>query len=435
MSLDKNHLLCQKKRIIIFIYLCFYIMSTYGILILLSCIVISSYLFEMLAKKTRFPSVLLLIFSGILIKYVTVWLKIEIPYVDMILPVIGSLGLILIVLEGALELKINRNKIKLIRKTFLAAFLILVFTSAGITFLFSYTTNSTFADSFLNAIPYCVISSAIAIPSVLSLSKAKREFIIYEATFSDILGIVIFNFALINQEINYKSFLNLLLDTGAIILVTIIACIVLIFLLRQIKHKIKFFLILSVLILIYAIGNTFHLSSLIVVLVFGILVSNFELIRIPYIQKFLAVDGFKRDIHQLYNLNSETAFLVRTFFFIAFGFTVNIESFNDPLVFIYGAGILAIIYLIRLVYLKWIARTELFPELFIAPRGLISILLFFYIPDFRKISDIDHQSLLFFIILSMSLLMSFGLMFSKRQVEHKKHELETGNNEFESQNN
>ena len=395
-------------------------MSTYGILILLSCIVISSYLFEMLAKRTRFPSVLLLMFSGILIKYITDWFHIPVPFVDMVLPVLGSLGLILIVLEGALELKINRNKIKLIRKTFLAAFFILVFTTAGITTLFLYTTNSSFTDAFLNAIPYCVISSAIAIPSVVGLSKGKREFIIYEATFSDILGIVLFNFALVNQEINYKSFLYLLLDTGEIIIVTIVACIILIFLLRQITHKIKFFLILSVLILIYAIGNTFHLSSLIVVLVFGILVNNFELIKIPYIQKFLAVEGFKRDIHQLYNLNSETAFLVRTFFFTAFGFTVNIANFNNPLIFVYGAGVLSIIYLIRLIYLKWIAKTDIFPELFIAPRGLISILLFFYIPDFRKIDGIDHQNLLFFIILSMSLLMSFGLMFSKKQVENKK---------------
>jgi len=47
-----------------------------------------------------------------------------------------------------------------------------------------------------SAIPLAIISSAVAIPSAAGLLKQDREFVVYESTFSDILGIMIFNYAL-----------------------------------------------------------------------------------------------------------------------------------------------------------------------------------------------------------------------------------------------
>ena len=48
--------------------------------------------------------------------------------------------------------------------------------------------------ALLYAIPLSIMSSAIIIPSVGSLSPEKREFMIYESAFSDILGIMFFYF-------------------------------------------------------------------------------------------------------------------------------------------------------------------------------------------------------------------------------------------------
>jgi Kef-type K+ transport system membrane component KefB len=44
------------------------------------------------------------------------------------------------------------------------------------------------------AVPLSIMSSSIVIPSLHPLTRAKKEFLIYEASFSDILGIMIFNY-------------------------------------------------------------------------------------------------------------------------------------------------------------------------------------------------------------------------------------------------
>ena len=52
-------------------------MTTYTILILLSGLVIFSYLFDMIAKKTKIPSVLLLLFLGIGLKLIVNYFSLE----------------------------------------------------------------------------------------------------------------------------------------------------------------------------------------------------------------------------------------------------------------------------------------------------------------------------------------------------------------------
>ena len=49
-----------------------------------------------------------------------------------------------------------------------------------------------FIQALVYALPLSIMSSAIIIPSVANLSNYKKEFLIYESTFSDILGIMVF---------------------------------------------------------------------------------------------------------------------------------------------------------------------------------------------------------------------------------------------------
>ena len=97
-------------------------MNTLAILFVLPLLIIFSYIFDSIAKKTKFPSVILLMFTGMLIRLgVDFYGEVELQFLDQLIPVLGTLGLILIVLEGALELDIERKKIPLILKGFLAA--------------------------------------------------------------------------------------------------------------------------------------------------------------------------------------------------------------------------------------------------------------------------------------------------------------------------
>ena len=172
-------------------------MNTLSILFALPLIVIFSYLFDTIARKTKFPAVILLMFTGILIRTVTAASGYnDFEFLENLIPVLGTIGLILIVLEGAFELEISFEKLPLILKGFLAAFFILIANIWLLQWLFGFLFQMETNEAVLYAIPLSIISSAVAIPSASSLLNQEREFVIYESTFSDILGIMIFNYAL-----------------------------------------------------------------------------------------------------------------------------------------------------------------------------------------------------------------------------------------------
>lgn len=387
-------------------------MNTYTVLTFLSSLVIFSYLFDLFAKKAKVPSVLLLLFLGIGIQLFTIYFGIKTIDLNKLLPAIGTVGLILIVLEGSLELKYEASKKRLIGNAFFTSLFILLVTTFGIAYLFHYFTHAAFRLCFINAIPLSVISSAVAIPSVNNLLKHKKEFVIYEATFSDILGIMLFNFTTSNEVYDAASFGNLGMEIITICFSSVLFCILLMFLLGRLNHHVKFFLIISILIFAVALGKQFHLSTLIIVLAFGLFLNNADQINNSYFKKYLMYDRYKIDLKQLVQLSAESAFLIRTFFFVLFGFTISIPELLNYNTLKMGGMVLAVTYFIRLLYLKLIAKTELIPELFISPRGLISILLFYNIPESNKIAGVD-SGMLFFIILASSIIMSFGLFITK----------------------
>ena len=389
-------------------------MTSYQILMLLSGLVILSYMFDLLAGRTKLPSVLLLLFLGIGLKALTNYFGWVTFDFQRILPALGSLGLILIVFEGALELKYDKEKNKLIKQTFFSALIILLGTSLIITIILNLLTGADLHRCFMSSIPFSVISSSIAIPSSAVLEKPRREFIIYESSFSDIIGIILFNFALSNEQLTIGSFAGL---GGEIILIGVIAflsCLLLLYIMGRVQHHVKFFLIISILILIYSLGQQYHLSSLIIVLAFGLFLSNADEIRLPVFQKYFYYPQHPKDLEQLLQLSAESAFIIRTFFFVLFGFTMDVKELGNLAVIQKGLLIIAGIYIVRFVYLKIWLKKSIFPEVLITPRGLISILLYYHLPENYRIPGVE-TGLLFLVILSTCLIMSMGLLTARKQ--------------------
>jgi hypothetical protein len=391
-------------------------MTTYTTLIILSGLVIFSYLFDLVASKTKLPSVLLLLLLGIGLRVLVDQLHFQTFDFLKVLPTLGTVGLILIVFEGALELKYEREKNKLIRGAFFSAFFILAATVSVITLIIHQITAQDFYRCFTNAIPFSVISSAIAIPSAAALIGQSKEFIIYESSFSDILGIILFNFAVSNPHISVSSFIGLGLSTLLIVVLSIISCILLLYLMGKISHHIKFFLIISILILVYAVGQSYHLSSLVLVLSFGLFLNNADAIEHFYFRSLFIYKNLSKDLEQLHQLSAETAFIIRTFFFVIFGFTMNIYELNNGITIMNGVFILMTIYLIRIIYLKLFRKENSGTESVIAPRGLISILLYYNLPPSLRLPEIG-TSFLFLVVLGSSLVMSIGLLASKKMIK------------------
>jgi len=393
-------------------------MTTYTILIILSGLVIFSYLFDLVASKTKIPSVLLLLLLGIGLRFLVGYLKIQTFNFLSILPTLGTVGLILIVFEGSLELKYDAAKNKVIRSAFLSALTILLGTVTIITLIIYQISHRDLHSCIANAIPFSVISSAIAIPSAAALGKQDREFVIYESSFSDILGIIIFNFAIANHSITTSAFIGLGLSTFLIILLSAIACIVLLYIMGRLIHHIKFFLIISILILVYAVGQSYHLSSLVLILSTGLFLNNADTIKNIWFRTTFLYKNLTADLAQLYQLSAESAFILRTFFFVIFGFTMDIYELNNLPVLANGVFILLAIFSIRLAVLKVFKSGNAAPILYLAPRGLISVLLYFNLPASLKMPEVG-TSFLFLVVLGTSIIMTLGLTLSKRKLDEQ----------------
>ena len=402
-------------------------MNTLSILFALPLIVIFSYLFDTIARKTKFPAVILLMFTGILIRTVTAASGYnDFEFLENLIPVLGTIGLILIVLEGAFELEISFEKLPLILKGFLAAFFILIANIWLLQWLFGFLFQMETNEAVLYAIPLSIISSAVAIPSASSLLNHEREFVIYESTFSDILGIMIFNYALRqfdSQEplVGAAPLINLGFQIIGVIIISVLITYMLFRLLQKIDHQVKFFLILALLILVYALGKLFHLPALVTIFIFGIFLGNVKSLLPRFLRNYLDLEKTEKGLHEFHVLTAESTFIVRTFFFLFFGFSIQLINFNSFSPLIYGLIIFITMLLFRYLYFTVTTlKIKPSPIVYMSPRGLISILLFIQLKEVSFINTIQvpiDERVLLIVILSSMLIMLLGTMKKQKKEE------------------
>ena len=161
----------------------------------------------------------------------------------------------------------------------------------------------------------------------------------------------------------------------------------------------------------YALGKKFHLSSLLIILFFGLVLNNTSLFFRGRLSKIVNKETVKPIMHDFHILTLESAFVIRTFFFVIFGMFISLKSLIDWKVAVISLAIITALYAVRFITLKSIVQKDITPQLYIAPRGLITILLFFVIeshPEF-KIQNFDEGILLFVIIIS-SIIMTWSLI-------------------------
>lgn len=391
-------------------------------MIVVCALLLLSYLFDVTSQKTRIPSVILLLALGWTVKQITNFLKIPIPNLDIVLPLIGTIGLILIVLEGSLDLELKKENYSLIAKSTLVAIIPMIILSFAIgEIIYYYDAAISFKDSILNAIPIAVISSSVAISSAKNLIHSDKEFIVYESSLSDVFGVILFNFVSVKGAINISSLGEFATEMLIIIAISFVATLVLAYLLSKIKHKVKFAPIIILILLIYFISKEYHLPALIFILLFGLIVGNIdELKRFKFVQK-LQPEILNKEIQKFRELTTEFTFLIRTLFFILLGFLIKTsELLNQKTIFM-AVGITFLLFVIRGIMLK-VVRLKLSPLFFITPRGLITILLFLSIPA-NQMSSLVNNSLIIQIVILSALVMMFGLMFSKSYKEVSKPEV------------
>ncbi|MCD6186119.1 MAG: cation:proton antiporter [Deltaproteobacteria bacterium] len=390
-------------------------MNSYLLIIGLCIVIIISFFCNILARKTNIPSVLILILLGVGIHQLLVSMEMTLDFRGA-LEVLGIVGLIMIVLEAALDLELKKDKWPIIWKSFTIASFSLALTSLVLSFFIRLLLPElTFLAAMVYALPLSIMSSAITIPSVANLNNYKREFLIYESTFSDILGIMVFYMIIENIDVAGMRQLSFAIGSNIFLtlIISIILSYVLLYVIQNIKGEVKFFLFLAVLVLLYAVGKMFHLSSLIIILMFGLLLRNYRVLLFGKLKEWLHDPEIESVFKEFKMITVETSFLVRTFFFVVFGMTLPLISLLNWQVWLISTIFLLATYILRFGLFYIIEKKDTLPQTFIAPRGLISILLFFAIPESLKTEGFE-SGVLFVVIIATSVIMAWSLITSGR---------------------
>lgn len=348
---------------------------TYQAILTASVFLLIAFLIDRVALKTGVPSVVALIASGMLAKPLLAALGIE-PYgLEQVVPVIGAVGLVLIVLEGAFDIELKRERLRSAGWAILISFLGLILCAMFLTISAKMFLGVGWLEALVVSVPLSVISSAVAISSSSFLPTKAREFVVYESSISDVLGILFF-FSLINSDGSFGGVLRDLLVGGvASVVLALICALGLMYVLIRVGGHIRFIPLLAGLFAIYSAAELMHLSPLIMVLLFGLIINNPSVLsRIP----FFHVDIEERDetIAEFKTLTKELTFAVRGFFFVLLGLWTQISVFLSVEAWGVALVVLAVIFSTRHILLHT-AKIDLADAMtWVAPRGLITVLLF-----------------------------------------------------------
>ena len=397
-------------------------MNPYALMIGGSMVVIVSYFFNHVSRKFKVPSVILLILMGFIIAQVLNAMSgtFSQDSMESALPILGSVGLIMIVLEAALDLKIEQKNKKLMLSALYSSILVLAVTAFLSAVVFVLFLGMPFYQSLLYAVPMSIMSSAIIIPSVGGLLHQKKEFMIYESTLSDIIGVMFFLSILGVNGANGAGQV-----TGSIVrdlLVTAVATILMgygmIFIFQKLHKSIGLFFLLSILVAVFAAGKMLHVSSLLIIFFFGLLINNTNVFFFGKLKGMIKQEVFEDMYEQFKIVVEESAFLIRTFFFVLFGMSIKVGELANLQVWIISVLLLIILYGIRFLGLKLTTKNNTSPELYIAPRGLITILLISAIPEELESTQFKEGVTLLIILVSCIVMMISLMKYKNPEEEH-----------------
>jgi len=386
-------------------------------IILFFCvIIILAYIFDISSKFSRIPGVILMIALGMVLRLFSDNLGFQIPNLKTILPVIGTLGLIMIVMEASLDINLDRNKGKLIIRSVSSAFILLAIFVAVFALILVRFFEFSWHDSILNAIPFGIVSSSVAIASAVNLKPEDKEFVVYESSFSDILGIMAFEFILLNHESIGLGIFLFIRDGIFTLIIAMISTALLGYLLHKITYHVNYVIILTFIILIYVLAELIHLPALLLILIFGLVMANNRFLENELIEEYIDFLKFRDDIKSFKRILGELTFLVRSFFFIMFGFYTNIYNLFNVKNLVTALLISLGVFILRLLYLKKVLGMPVVPIVFFAPRGLITILLFLSIPVASTISIISEEVVTLVILITIVVMM-IGSFFQRKEIQ------------------
>ncbi len=289
-----------------------------------SVLLLFAYLVDIFGRRFRLPSVVMLIVTGIALRQLADATGLHLGWVDPVVPVIGTIGLILIVLEGALDLNVVRERMALI-----------------------------------------AISSTSALAGFL-------------ATFAAFA--VLFNLALGFEPS--------------------VAALGLFFLINRLAGHVRFLPLIAGLIFLYAIGKAVHLSPLVLILVCGLLLNNPHLLE--WSPRLHALHGpdYDQTLKEFKGVIAELTFATKSFFFLLLGYWTELRELASAPAWMLAVAIIVGIFSIRYVLLALLRQPARAQLVWLAPRGLITVLLFLSAVHSGALGDFPLGAVMLVVLIS-----------------------------------
>ena len=344
-------------------------------------IIFAAHFFTALFERTRFPDVLPLIFIGILIgPLFGILSPDDFGYVG---PLLSAVALVLMLFEGGSHLTLDtlKTSLKDCVVLTLATFIFTVLITTGIAY---YIMGNDLMPALFIGVVLGSISPAVVVPIVrmLDLSENTKSTLVVESAITDVLSIIIALGIMKTFQAGHKTLMefigtNLIATMAMSLAVGFGGAVIWSTILEKIrKFPNTIFTSLAFIFLLYGLSEILGYSGPISVLIFGVVLANSKKIPLSIVQKFGA-DHLTEFTSIEKTLFSEVIFLVKTFFFIFLG--MSIQFGNSKILFI-GILLTILIYggrllLSRLLISRETPISEAAMISFIIPKGLAAAVL------------------------------------------------------------
>ena len=396
-------------------------------------IIFAAHFFTALFERTRIPDVLPLIFIGILIgPLFNILSPDDFGYVG---PLLSAIALALMLFEGGSHLTLETLKTSLKDCVVLAlmTFILTVLISTGATY---YLMGKDLMPALFIGAVLGSISPAVVVPIVrmLNLSENTKSTLVVESAITDVLSIIIALGILKTFLSGHKTIMefigtNLIATMAMSLVVGFGGAVIWSTILEKIrKFPNTIFTSLAFIFLLYGLSENLGYSGPISVLIFGIILANSKKIPLNIVQKFGA-DHLIEFTSIEKTLFSEVIFLVKTFFFIFLGMSIQ---FGKGKILFFGILLTFLIYGSRLILTKLIISkntpdNEAAMISFIIPKGLAAAVLAEVpmhmglpeelVPMFTEIRAVIYMVILFSILLTAFLIYSQETGLTKSHYE------------------
>ena len=344
-------------------------------------IIFAAHFFTALFERTRFPDVLPLIFIGILIgPLFGILSPDDFGYVG---PLLSAVALVLMLFEGGSHLTLDtlKTSLKDCVVLTLATFIFTVLITTGIAY---YIMENDLMPALFIGVVLGSISPAVVVPIVrmLDLSENTKSTLVVESAITDVLSIIIALGIMKTFQAGHKTLMefigtNLIATMAMSLAVGFGGAVIWSTILEKIrKFPNTIFTSLAFIFLLYGLSEILGYSGPISVLIFGVVLANSKKIPLSIVQKFGA-DHLTEFTSIEKTLFSEVIFLVKTFFFIFLGMSIQ---FGNTKILFFGILLTILIYggrllLSRLLISRETPISEAAMISFIIPKGLAAAVL------------------------------------------------------------